>query len=119
MKGFNSPLTQEFVQGAEYLGPSSVCGRLYRIDWYPGAVPGIEQSDIVRGELYQIHQQGLWDLLDQYEGVGSGYDPPCEYVREITRLIDSPSPDFSKAWIYWYNWSVPTESKIESGKFEC
>lgn len=121
MQGFTSPMTEKFKQGARFLGPASVCGKLYRIDWYPGAVPATDPSsevDTVCGELYQIHSEELWQALDQYEGVGTGHEFPCEYVREITQLLDSPDSDFCKAWIYWYNWSVPTESQIESGKFE-
>lgn len=118
MQGFGSPLTREFVQGAELLGPASVCGKLYRIDWYPGAVPGTAKSDVVHGELYRIHHKLLWQVLDNYEGVGKGHELPCEYVREVIRLNDTPSPDFCKAWIYWYNWSVPLECEIMSGKFD-
>jgi gamma-glutamylcyclotransferase (GGCT)/AIG2-like uncharacterized protein YtfP len=54
------------MDGSRFIGPATVRGRLYHIDWYPGLVldPG------ARKVIGEIHQVGAGQLaaLDAFEG---------------------------------------------------
>ena len=58
---------------AALLGPATVRGRLYRVSWYPGFVPGGRDDDVVHGEVYRMADPTAslaW--LDEYEGIARG-----------------------------------------------
>lgn len=115
MQGFENPIRNQFLQGSRLLGEGSVLGRLFRVSYYPAALPSSNPSDVIHGEIYQIRDPNLWSLLDQYEGVDQS--PPCEYVRAMTSLVQSNNPALSRVWIYWYNWTLNPEQRIPSGSF--
>ena len=115
MQGFENPIKNEFLQGSQFLGEGSVLGRLFRVSYYPAAFPSLNFAEVIHGEIYQIRESNLWRLLDQYEGVDQS--PPCEYVRSITSLVRSTNPALSRVWIYWYNWTLNPDQRIQSGSF--
>ena len=115
MQGFENPIRNQFLQGSRLLGKGSVLGRLFRVSYYPAALPSSNPSDVIHGEIYQIRDPNLWSLLDQYEGVD--LSPPCEYVRAMTSMVQSNNPTLSRVWIYWYNWALNPEQRIPSGSF--
>ncbi len=115
MRGFKNPLSELFHQNCEFIGQASVKGSLYRITYYPGAVPSQFPEEKVWGELYWIRNSNFWEALDQYEGLDES--GPCEYVRDITSLQQSPRHGVCRAWIYWYNWATLKSQKIANGNF--
>ena len=54
------------LAGANFFAAATVFGRLYQIDWYPGAVLD-EAADEITGEIYLISPDML-DELDRFEG---------------------------------------------------
>ena len=70
------------MEGAEFLGETTVTGTLVKIDWYPGLV--LEGSSQVRGEVYEINDQILAEL-DEFEGIGND-TRVGEYARVLTTI---------------------------------
>lgn len=54
------------MAGAEFITPGIFRGRLYRIDWYPGAIPD-DAGDEISGEVYAVGP-ALLARLDVFEG---------------------------------------------------
>jgi gamma-glutamylcyclotransferase (GGCT)/AIG2-like uncharacterized protein YtfP len=88
---------------AEFVGPATVPGSIYRVEHYPAWKP--EPAGIVRGELYRLtNPERTLAALDDYEG---------EDFERV--LVNTPEP----AWIYRYNGAAPAQSRIESGDFRA
>jgi gamma-glutamylcyclotransferase (GGCT)/AIG2-like uncharacterized protein YtfP len=80
------------MDGAEFLSPATVKGRLYQIDWYPGLVLD-DFGDEIIGEVYQVSGTVL-EELDRFEG--------AEYRRLQTqvRLSDGETVcDWAWEWL--------------------
>jgi gamma-glutamylcyclotransferase (GGCT)/AIG2-like uncharacterized protein YtfP len=83
-------------QNAEFLGPATVRGSIYRVDHYPAF--RAEPDGEVHGEIYRVPQSVL-ARLDEYEG------------DEFERV------KVGEWWIYRYIGPVAEENRIESGDF--
>jgi gamma-glutamylcyclotransferase (GGCT)/AIG2-like uncharacterized protein YtfP len=79
---------------AEFLGPATVRGSIYKIAHYPGYRE--EPDGVVYGELYRVDS---FESLDEYEG--------DEYERVM----------IGEWWIYRYKGEVAEERRIVSGDF--
>ena len=92
-----------------YIGPDTLTGvTLYNLGPYPGALP--KPSDGVRVEVYAVNDP-LLATLDELED----YDPRAEktslYVRKKVQTLHGP------AWFYFYNGSVRSLQRIQSGNW--
>jgi gamma-glutamylcyclotransferase (GGCT)/AIG2-like uncharacterized protein YtfP len=117
MRGYEHPMARLLSANADFLGPASCHGRLYKVKHYPGLVLSDDAADIVFGELYRL--RAVDDLLrefDMYEACGEGFPEPTQYVRQMlpVTLTDGSA---SQAWTYIYNWPVAALPRIESGRF--
>jgi len=102
---------------ARFAGEASYQGRLYRIGWYPGAIPSNDPKCRVKGEIYLLPQPELvLPQLDQYEECGPGYPEPTEYLRVEQEVVLSNGRR-STAWIYIYNRPVAGREEIATGDF--
>jgi pyruvate carboxylase len=87
-KGFSSPVYKSIVEDIEWMGYSTVKGRLYDIGEYPGAVPS-DSEDLIIGEIIRIKSPvKVLGLLDEYECCYPGYKGRSEYDRK-------------KEWFQW------------------
>lgn len=96
-----------------YVGTGQLPGRLYRIDWFPGAIYDPTATTFVVGDILQLHQPTeLLAYLDEYEDVtpdGSGI-----FVRRLVTLqTDGPLT----AWTYLFNQPTENLSLIGGGDF--
>lgn len=101
--------------GADWIGPGSVTGHLYRIDWYPGLVLDRNAGEEVAGDLYVVNDPALLDILDTYEGCGPGDPLPHEYRR--ARIMVDTDQGEQEAWAYLWNKSVSGLPLIPGGDF--
>jgi gamma-glutamylcyclotransferase (GGCT)/AIG2-like uncharacterized protein YtfP len=117
MRGTSPDIHPLLALHAEYVCSAMLQGRLYRVDYYPGAVKTQAVSDRVHGELYRLLEPGdLLARLDQYEECAPEFPEPTEYVRcKESVIIDYG--DSVRAWIYLYNWPLTKLERIESGDF--
>ena len=117
MRGFDNPMAQLLTRSAEYLGPATCRGRLYRVKYYPGLVLSDAADDVVHGELYRLrHVEEMLREFDMYEACGEGFAEPTQYVRKMLPLTRDDG-SAAEAWTYIYNWPVTQLARIESGRF--
>lgn len=116
-RSFSHPMHALLVQYAEFAGPATLCGRMYRVAHYPGVVASDDSAHIVHGELYVVTQpQALFDILDDYEECSSAHPQPHEYVRKRFPVC-LPDGRVLQAWVYLYAREVAGLEFIVSGYF--
>lgn len=78
------------------MGEGRICGRMYKIDWYPALLCGGE--NFVKGELYRVSDDMLL-ALDVFEGITPDATEPREYrrVKVEVKLNSEVSED---AWVW-------------------
>jgi gamma-glutamylcyclotransferase (GGCT)/AIG2-like uncharacterized protein YtfP len=117
MRGFDNPMAQLLTRSADYLGPATCRGRLYRVKHYPGLVLSDAADDFVHGELYRLrHVEEMLREFDMYEACGEGFAEPTQYVRKML-AVTREDGSATEAWTYIYNWPVAQLARIESGRF--
>jgi gamma-glutamylcyclotransferase (GGCT)/AIG2-like uncharacterized protein YtfP len=90
---------------SDYLGIATVGAIRVDVDGRAGVLPSAHPEDKVSGELYRIHDgagDGLFGVLDRYEGCGEDEAEPGEFFRhrlQATLRDDALSVD---AWVYLY-----------------
>ena len=113
----NSEMFQLLAQQADFVGEASYQGKLYKIDDYPGVVASENKTDLVQGEVYQLHDADfILPELDQYEECGAGFLQPTEYVRELCELR-LQNDQIIQAWFYRYNRATDALKLLASGDF--
>lgn len=118
-RGAGHPMAGVLAGGSKAAGPATFQGRLYRVSWYPGAVPSARPEDRIRGEVFALSAEsaaGLLDQLDEYEEARPGTGAAALYRRErhTVRLADGRE---LRAWIYLYNGPTAGLERIASGDF--
>ena len=114
-RGFNNPFAQQLHANATYIGEGFFLGKLYKIDWYPGAVYEPGSAGKVYGEIFQIQDAELFRGLDEYEEVLEDEAASLYIRREIPILTEN---DLTvPCWTYLYNQPVHDLVVIESGIF--
>jgi gamma-glutamylcyclotransferase (GGCT)/AIG2-like uncharacterized protein YtfP len=103
----NSEMHHLLAMHAEFVSDASYRGKLYQIDYYPGAVPSDNADDVVQGEVYLLHQADIvLPMLDQYEECGSEFPELNEYNRQEQFVLLKDGRTVT-ALVYIYN--HPTE----------
>ncbi len=103
----NSEMHHLLAKYAEFVSDATYRGKLYQIDYFPGAVPSDDPNDAVQGEVYLLHQADVvLPLLDQYEECGPAFPEPNEYSRQKQSVL-LKNGCLVTAWVYVYN--HPTE----------
>ncbi|MGZ8188847.1 MAG: gamma-glutamylcyclotransferase family protein [Methylosarcina sp.] len=99
----NSEMSQLLARNAVFIDYAVFQGRLYKIDYYPGAVPSNDPGHRVPGEVYLLADaKSLLPCLDRYEGCGLEFPEPNEYRRQQREVLLNNGHIMS-AWIYLYN----------------
>jgi gamma-glutamylcyclotransferase (GGCT)/AIG2-like uncharacterized protein YtfP len=113
----NSEMSHLLAKHAEFVDDTSYQGKLYKVDYYPGAVPSDDPNDAVQGEVYLLHQADVTlPLLDQYEEFGPEFSEPNEYIR-LKQSVVLENGRTITAWVYVYNHSTEGLESIESANF--
>ena len=112
--GFDGAMAQRLQAEARHVGRARAKGALYRVEDYPGFVPGDE--GLVTGDLFALTDAALslpW--LDDYEQCSPDYPAPQEYRRVMIR-VDGPDGPVM-AWTYIFAHPVEGLARIGSGDF--
>lgn len=116
-RGANSEMHQLLAKYAEFIDDATYQGKLYKVDYYPGAVPSDDPNDVVQGEVYLLHRADIGlALLDQYEEFGPEFPEPNEYIRR-KQTVALKNGRTVMAWIYIYNHSTENLELIKSTSF--
>lgn len=115
-RGYDHPMARRLADDADWIGPATCGGRLYRISSYPGLVLSSDEGDIVHGDLYALRDDGeLLAALDAYEGCEANDPQPHPYVRAMieVRMADATA----RALTYVYQRPVDGLPLIADGRF--
>lgn len=111
------PMHELLAEKTDFISEAVFQGQLFRISWYPGAIPSRFARHRVKGEVYAIHQpEQLLLLLDEYEGCGSAFTEPTEYKRQQKTVLLTSGESLS-AWVYLYQYPTSGLQEIHSGDF--
>ena len=100
------------MQGARFVGPAHIAGRLIDVGRYPGLLHGDGQ---VTGEVYEVGDAHL-ARLDGVEGVVSGDRAASQYWREEVTVLSGPLQG-QRAQTYLYNRPVDGCTPIAHGDY--
>jgi len=116
-RDFKSKMHSFLAEHADFIGRATYQGKLYKIDYYPGAVPSNNPKDVVYGEVYQLREPALvLSKLDEYEECGPKFPSPTEYIRKV-QAVQLESGEIVWAWVYLYNRSTNHLELVSSGDF--
>ena len=80
---FKNEYAQLLHSKATIIGEAYFYGKLFLIDYYPGAIADLHAQSKVYGTLFKLNENHqLLKDLDEYEEVGEAYEQPNEYIRE-------------------------------------
>lgn len=112
--GAAHPMHRVVAEGGAHLGVGSICAELYRVSWYPGAVPASHPRARVLGDVWELADAACLARLDAYEGCGPSDPPPHEYERrEVEVTLERGST--LTTWTYLYAWPTEELDRIHSG----
>jgi len=116
-KQMASDMHHVLARYCDYFSDGVMCGKLYEVCGYPGAIESGDANDKVSGELYKMHDPKLvLARLDDYEECSDRFPMPHEYSRK--RLsIELGCGDSVVAWVYLYNHDVSKLQQIFSGDY--
>ena len=114
---FDNAFSQYLRQRAYYTGEGSFPGLLLDLGSYPGAGYQKNSSTAVWGTVYDIRKNSetVLTYLDYYEGVGSEFESPTEYVRSIIPIRCRGT--IIDCWVYIYNYPADDKAIIQSGDY--
>jgi gamma-glutamylcyclotransferase (GGCT)/AIG2-like uncharacterized protein YtfP len=98
------------------LGEAQVNGRLYDFGQYCGAVLDNSGNSVIHGELIELPDGNLLQILDRYEEIDQSDVDNSLFARQRTtvRLADG---SIHNAWIYVYNKPTSDAPLIECGDY--
>lgn len=123
MSRADHPMAKHLSANATKIGPATYQGKMYLLSFpdgnmtYPGVTPSSSPSDLIHGEIYELHSHYIFNLLDEYEGCTKHSPQPHEYSRELVEVFLTPNQP-TKAWIYLYTRPTDDLPQIESGMFQ-
>jgi gamma-glutamylcyclotransferase (GGCT)/AIG2-like uncharacterized protein YtfP len=117
MSRWRHPKAIRLAAESASLGAATVCGHLYNLGSYPGALPSDNPGDRVHGmvlRLYRPRHSLRW--LDDYEGCGKHDAEPHGFKRVITGARLMAGRDVT-AWIYQYQGPLDRARRLHSGRY--
>jgi len=114
MQGFLNPYARQLHQQSRFVGFGHLPGKLYRISWFPGAVPDPKATSRIYGEVYQLQTPTeTLPVLDEYEDLAA--DGSGIYIRRALPVL--VADQLLTCWIYTYNASTAKLVPIVSGRW--
>ncbi len=116
MQAFDNPYARKLRLSSNYIGKGYFNGKLFRVEWYPGALYEPDAPTHVHGEIYQLHSLEILKELDEYEDVLED-EAASLYVRKVVPVRDGQGV-VKDCWVYLYNQPVSDLPWIEDGYFK-
>jgi gamma-glutamylcyclotransferase (GGCT)/AIG2-like uncharacterized protein YtfP len=120
-RALGHPMHNVLARRASLIDLGRLCGRLYDLGPYPGAIPipSLDHTSTILGEVYALppaHRESLLEQLDLYEGY-SPFAPTSEYVREAHPVTLAGKQQTLPAWVYRYCGDVSNSAVIPEGDY--
>lgn len=112
--GSDDPMARWLQSVSRRVGPAEASGTLYRIDYYPGFVPG-GQGQVFGDLLHLDDPSAACAILDEHEQCSDAWPQPHEYRRE--RIMVTGQAGAVEAWTYVFAHDASKLERIESGDF--
>ena len=103
------------MRTATFVDRAILCGKLFMVEDYPGAVASDDPADVVHGEAYRLQSFDTLTRLDHYEGCAP-HDSGAAYAR-VLRTITLAHGGRVTAWVYLYTRPTTGLERIASGDF--
>jgi len=116
MQAFDNPYARKLRWSSNYIGKGYFNGKLFRVEWYPGALYEPDAPTYVHGEIYQLHSLEILKELDDYEDILED-EAASLYVRKVVPVRDGQEV-VRDCWVYLYNKPVSDLPLIEDGYFK-
>lgn len=116
MQAFDNPYARKLRLSSNYIGKGYFSGKLFRVEWYPGALYEPDAPTRVHGEIYQLHSLEILKELDKYEDVLEN-EAASLYVRKVVPVRDGQEV-VRDCWVYLYNKPVSDLPLILDGYFK-
>jgi gamma-glutamylcyclotransferase (GGCT)/AIG2-like uncharacterized protein YtfP len=101
---------------SQFIETGSFQGLLYKVSWYPAAIPSENTSDKVFGHILKLKNPPKdFPFLDAYEDYFPNQPSKSLYLRKLCPI--STTDGTKKCWIYLWNRSVENLDRIPSGNF--
>lgn len=101
---------------SEYLAEGYMRGKLYKVDFYPGALYEPEAETLVVGEVYRLRDvPKVLEVLDTYEGYDAEKEEQSLFLRRKVEV--TVGNEVVTTWAYLYHASVEDLPLIVSGDF--
>jgi len=123
MQGFDNPYARKLRLSSSYIGKGYFNGKLFRVEWYPGALYEPDAPTRVQGEIYQLNSLEVLKELDEYEDVWED-EAASLYVRKVVPIrcgqegAKGSQEVVMDCWVYLYNQSISDLPLIEDGYFK-
>jgi len=112
----SNPYGAYLKENSSFLAEGKFKGELYDIGNYPGAILNPNASGFVHGSIFALDDPGtVLSELDEYEGFGDAFFQPNEFIRALITVETSTGE--INCWVYFYNHSVTSSQRIQSGKY--
>lgn len=112
-RDYEHPLKHFLEAYSTFLAEVEVPGKMYIIDWYPGAKFLPDSSSVIYGEVFKLNNEDLFQALDDYEGIYGRLDDEYERVLipiDLNGVVE-------QCWMYNYIGSLEEKEIIASGRF--
>lgn len=116
MQGFSNPYATKLRLSSNYIGKGHFNGKLFQVEWYPGALYEPGAPTLVHGEIYQLNSLEILQELDEYEDVLED-EAASLYVRKMVPVRNAEEVTID-CWVYLYNKPVADLPVIEDGYFK-
>jgi gamma-glutamylcyclotransferase (GGCT)/AIG2-like uncharacterized protein YtfP len=105
-----APMHGLIEHAARFVGRARFAGRLFDMGAYPAVVEG-RRRDVVQGELYELPEEGLAELLDsmdRYEG---------RSFERVLRPVTCEDGSTVDAFVYLFTGDLSDARRVRSGDY--
>lgn len=113
---FKTDISSKIAKSLVPCGTGYFYGRLFEIEHYPAALLDIKCGYKIYGQLFEVLDQAVWPILDEYEECTESFPLPHEYTRQEIEIINETETK-TRAWVYLYNHATEQRFEILSGNY--
>lgn len=116
LKQANNIMSTYLSEKSELVGEAYMHGRLFMVDYYPGAIHEADAESLVKGALYKLHKrESTFRVLDRYEEFTPEDIENSVFIRKIIPV--EKDGKVLHCWVYIYNQDINGCQPIASGDF--
>lgn len=116
LRDTDNPMSAYLKSKSAFIGEGAMRGKLFKVDFYPGAVFLPDSAQQVFGEIYSIlHPEEVFEVLDTYENYTPLAPEQSLFTRKVVPVTMSGETVY--CWVYLYNHPTDGLMQLDSGYF--